>query len=191
MEYYRFKQKIAGLQNIVEIASGDSHNLALDASGKVYAWGNNSYGQLGSGNTEKNNTPSVVNNIPLAESIKAGQYNSYVLTRAGEVYSFGRNSNYSLGLGVNDNYISVPTKVESENVERISAGQNFATYVKDDGFVYSWGLNTVGQLGQSDRVEKQVPTLIGSVKIVKENDYITMNVGDKSDVNVTLIIHLI
>lgn len=34
MEYYRFKQKIAGLQNIVEIASGDSHNLALDASGR-------------------------------------------------------------------------------------------------------------------------------------------------------------
>lgn len=36
-------------QKIVEIACGDSHNLALNAEGKVFAWGSGAYGRLGLG----------------------------------------------------------------------------------------------------------------------------------------------
>ncbi|MBQ8043678.1 MAG: hypothetical protein IJ272_05960, partial [Clostridia bacterium] len=179
-------QKVSNLTNIVEITSGDSHNMALASDGTVYVWGNNSYGQLGTGDTVSSNIPVVVKDLPLAESIKAGQYNSYVLTRAGEVYSFGRNSNSSLGLGIDDSYITTATKVDSENVERISAGQNYAVYVKDDGFVYSWGVNTAGQLGQSDKQTKSVPTLIGSVKIANGENCVTLKESETHTINVTL-----
>lgn len=39
------------LSNIVSIAAGDNHAIALDNFGNVYTWGLNSCGQLGNGNT--------------------------------------------------------------------------------------------------------------------------------------------
>lgn len=39
------------IQNIVAVAAGSNHSLALENTGKVYAWGSNSYGQLGDGDT--------------------------------------------------------------------------------------------------------------------------------------------
>lgn len=36
-------------QKIVQIACGDSHNLALSAEGRVFAWGSGAYGRLGLG----------------------------------------------------------------------------------------------------------------------------------------------
>ena len=179
-------QKVAGLTNVVEITSGDSHNLALKSDGTVYAWGNNTYGQLGTGDVQNSDTPTLIKDVPEIESVKAGKYNSYLLSTDGEIYSFGGNSNNSLGLNTTDNYIAVPTKVESSRVQRISAGQNYALYVRDDGYVYSWGQNTYGQLGHFDRQEKAVPTLIGSARIIKQEDYVTIKEGESHPINVTL-----
>ena len=36
---------------IVQIATGRTHVLALDTTGKVYSWGRNDFGQLGLGQT--------------------------------------------------------------------------------------------------------------------------------------------
>lgn len=37
------------LNNIVKVASGINFSMALSDEGKVYVWGNNTYGQLGTG----------------------------------------------------------------------------------------------------------------------------------------------
>jgi alpha-tubulin suppressor-like RCC1 family protein len=37
------------LEDISKVQSGLNYSLALTKSGKVYAWGNNVYGQLGTG----------------------------------------------------------------------------------------------------------------------------------------------
>jgi len=42
---------IFGVVVYVAIAGGSLHTIALDSTGRVYAWGNNSYGQLGNGIT--------------------------------------------------------------------------------------------------------------------------------------------
>ena len=47
-------------KTIVEIASGARHSLAIDSSGKVYAWGHNGSGQLGNNSTVNALTPVAV-----------------------------------------------------------------------------------------------------------------------------------
>ena len=40
---------IKGLSDIITIAAGSGHSLALDKDGTVWAWGDNMFGQLGTG----------------------------------------------------------------------------------------------------------------------------------------------
>ncbi|CAB1451658.1 unnamed protein product [Pleuronectes platessa] len=55
--------RIAALQgvNIVQVACGYAHTLALTDEGLVYAWGANSYGQLGTGNKSNQALPTQIN----------------------------------------------------------------------------------------------------------------------------------
>uniref|UniRef100_A0AAQ4RKY3 RCC1 and BTB domain containing protein 2 n=1 Tax=Gasterosteus aculeatus aculeatus TaxID=481459 RepID=A0AAQ4RKY3_GASAC len=55
--------RIAALQgiNIVQVACGYAHTLALTDEGMVYAWGANSYGQLGTGNKSNQALPTLIN----------------------------------------------------------------------------------------------------------------------------------
>jgi len=59
-------------------------SLALDSSGRGWAWGSNQYGQLGNGNTSDSTTPVAVS-MPVGVSfgaIAAGAYHSLALTLA-------------------------------------------------------------------------------------------------------------
>ncbi|MGI6595500.1 MAG: RCC1 domain-containing protein [Candidatus Ratteibacteria bacterium] len=47
--------------NWYAISAGDDHTIALKEYGTLWAWGNNSNGQLGLGNTDNTDTPTLVN----------------------------------------------------------------------------------------------------------------------------------
>ena len=69
-----------GLSNVVAIAAGEYHSLALTAEGTVVAWGDNDYGQT--------NVPSGLSNVV---AIAAGGYHSLALTAEGRVVAWGDN----------------------------------------------------------------------------------------------------
>ena len=48
------------LENVVKIAVGTDHALAITKQGRVYAWGDNTYGQLGQNNTKSSNYAKIV-----------------------------------------------------------------------------------------------------------------------------------
>ncbi len=49
--------RVQGLENVKVIAVGAFHNLALTEDGILWAWGNNEYGQLGTGDTQPRSQP--------------------------------------------------------------------------------------------------------------------------------------
>lgn len=51
---------------LAKVACGYEHTLALSDEGKLYAWGGNSYGQLGIGNKTNSCTPVMVNSCLLS-----------------------------------------------------------------------------------------------------------------------------
>jgi len=48
---------VQGLTDVVAVAAGGRHSLALCADGTVWAWGWNRFGQLGDGTTTHRHTP--------------------------------------------------------------------------------------------------------------------------------------
>ena len=104
-------------KTIIEIASGARHSLAIDSSGKVYAWGHNSSGQLGNNSTVNALTPVAVqapadkNIIQVSGGGWSGASSS-ALTSNGTVYSWGRDFDGQLGDGTNnDSYVPVITTI--------------------------------------------------------------------------------
>ena len=104
-------------KTIIEIASGARHSLAIDSSGKVYAWGHNGSGQLGNNSTVNALTPVAVqapadkNIIQVSGSGWLGASSS-ALTSNGTVYSWGRDFDGQLGDGTNnDSYVPVITTI--------------------------------------------------------------------------------
>ncbi|MBW7927619.1 MAG: RCC1 repeat-containing protein, partial [Fimbriimonadaceae bacterium] len=54
---------VPGLDNVVAVAGGMFHSLALRADGTVWAWGANESGQLGDGTTQDRTTPVRVSSL--------------------------------------------------------------------------------------------------------------------------------
>eukprot|EP01083_Nonionella_stella_P192592 711811_1 len=69
-------------KKIVKICSYVAHTLCVDANGCVYAWGSNSYGQLGLGDCKDRNTPQILDAFKQynALSVAVGSYHSLILT---------------------------------------------------------------------------------------------------------------
>ena len=80
------------VSGVVSIASGAFHNLALDGSNRVLAWGTNDFGQLGTGDTAYAIEPRRVvglDDVSVAD-IAAEGWHSLALSAKGEVYTWGR-----------------------------------------------------------------------------------------------------
>lgn len=99
--------KVEGLNDVVitDVACGDSHTLALDNEGKIWAFGEGEYGRLGLGGTSSAKTP-VVNEFFMAlddsttvDKIYANKEFSMILTKDGSLYGWGRNDRQQLGIG--------------------------------------------------------------------------------------------
>ena len=85
----------SALTNVVAIAAGDSHSLAMRSNGDVYAWGFNGNGQLGTGNTTGQTSPVQVATGGVA--VAAGYLHSVVVKGDGTVVAAGYNNHGQLG----------------------------------------------------------------------------------------------
>uniref|UniRef100_A0A452UWJ6 RCC1 and BTB domain containing protein 1 n=1 Tax=Ursus maritimus TaxID=29073 RepID=A0A452UWJ6_URSMA len=144
------------IKQVVEVACGSHHSMALAADGEVFAWGYNNCGQVGSGSTTNQPTPRKVTNclhIKRVVGIACGQTSSMAVLDNGEVYGWGYNGNGQLGLGNNGNQLT-PVRVaalHSVCVNQIVCGYAHTLALTDEGLLYAWGANTYGQLGTGNK----------------------------------------
>ena len=111
--------------NVVAIANGENHALALLNNGTVVAWGNNTYGQTTLPNS------SINSNVV---AIAAGNGTSVILRNDGTVYAWGNNT---------FNQLSVNGLT---NVKRIICGQDYIAVLLNSGTVRVFGSNNYGIL---------------------------------------------
>lgn len=161
------------------ISAGSSHSLAVDANngGRVYAWGNNSNGQLGIGSTTDSTwaAPVVLANNQgafRATTVSAGAYHSLAIDASGDhtVYAWGSNAGGQLGNGTSTD-ASYPGRVLVDDSHplhavAIAAGgyHSLAIDAGSDRDVWAWGYNNRGQVGRGtsgDRSLRPVQVTFG------------------------------
>jgi alpha-tubulin suppressor-like RCC1 family protein len=85
---------------VIDISCGFGHTLVLTSCGEVYAWGENSFGQIGNGCNDNQLIPIKVKgfNNEKVVMISCGYYHSMAITEYGHVYSWGFNEVGQLGV---------------------------------------------------------------------------------------------
>ncbi|MCL2173995.1 IPT/TIG domain-containing protein, partial [Candidatus Saccharibacteria bacterium] len=166
----------AGLK-ITQIAAGASHTLALDEGGNLYAWGYNSYGQIGNGDNTTGNLPIKISDGAIAGSplvaglkitkVAGGGSHTLALDENGNLYAWGRNNSGQLGID-NTTDSNLPIKISGGvvagspltvglKITQIAAGTSHTLALDENGNVYGWGSNSNGQIGNGNNTPSNLP----------------------------------
>ncbi|XP_025774233.1 probable E3 ubiquitin-protein ligase HERC4 isoform X3 [Puma concolor] len=173
-ECIRVPRNIKSLSDIqiVQVACGYYHSLALSKASEVFCWGQNKYGQLGLGiDCKKQASPQLIKSllgIPFMQ-VAAGGAHSFVLTLSGAIFGWGRNKFGQLGLNdENDRY--VPTLLKSLRTQKIvyiCCGEDHTAALTKEGGVFTFGAGGYGQLGHNSTSHeinpRKVFELMGSI----------------------------
>jgi hypothetical protein len=153
------------LSNCIGVACGLNHALALDSSNNAWAWGDNTYGQLGNGGIDtSSNVPIQIYQNPsfIITSISCGDNHSLAIDFSNNLYTWGNNSSSQLGIGstpdTSRNYPSLVTNPTSSAYWLKAVGaSNHSLGLQSDGSLWAWGDNTYGQLGNGTINNSNVP----------------------------------
>ena len=137
---------------ITAIAADGANSLALTSTGRVLAWGDNTYGQLGNGTTANSTIPVQVT-LPITTSITAiaaGTSHSLALASNGQIWAWGGDFYGQLGDGITPNISTVPVAVHlpvGTTATSIAGGGNSSHAITSTGQALTWGVNSHGELG--------------------------------------------
>lgn len=156
-----------------QLAGGYFHSLGIQTDGSLWAWGSNTYGQLGDGTTTDRNIPTRIGTDVDWVYVTAGQAFSVGIKSNGTLWVWGRNNKGQLGNNTMA-LTTVPIQLGSDmNWETASAGYEYIIAKKTDDTLWSWGNDDLGQLGQMS-IFSYIPTMI------TETDWYMVTTGFQS-----------
>ncbi|CAG9136700.1 unnamed protein product [Plutella xylostella] len=154
--------KFLAARNVIQIACGSYHSVALTNSGELYAWGANNHGQCGLGTvTSKETTPQAITSlvgVPIA-LIVCGSNHTFALSKSGAVFGWGKNTHGQLGLQDRENrcYPTHLKTLRNSKICHISCGEDFTAFLTLDGGVFTCGAGEHGQTGHGGQKDELVP----------------------------------
>jgi alpha-tubulin suppressor-like RCC1 family protein len=145
------------------VAAGRRHTCGLREPGALYCWGDNSFGQLGVGNTIGTSSRPRASSERWEDFIqlRCGGDNCCALRRGGALFCWGTTTTNNNGAMP----VTRPTQVEAGTLFLPSfsvgaAGHSCA--IRSDRALLCWGRNNEGQLGQgSDHATKRRAVVVG------------------------------
>lgn len=150
--------------NWASVAAGDFHTLALKTDGTLWAWGENSSGQVGDASVVPNNQPVPVKIGTDSDwlAIAAGGSHSVALKSNRTLWGWGANNSGQLGNGTNISAVApvqivLPAPFTNDAWIAVAAGQSHTVGLKANGTLHAWGNNTFGQLGNGTTLDSDIP----------------------------------
>jgi alpha-tubulin suppressor-like RCC1 family protein len=151
---------VVGLgSGVASIGAGFAHTCALTVAGGVKCWGDNTYGQLGTGSPGGRTVPTDV--VGLASGAKAlwvGDYATCVTLVDGTFKCWGLTFSELLPDGSYPSRFSpITVGGVAPDVVSVSIGSAHACVVAASGAVQCWGDSTYGELGNGTFTGSTVP----------------------------------
>eukprot|EP00698_Gefionella_okellyi_P001796 TRINITY_DN11641_c0_g1_i1.p1 TRINITY_DN11641_c0_g1~~TRINITY_DN11641_c0_g1_i1.p1 ORF type:complete len:1160 (+),score=184.22 TRINITY_DN11641_c0_g1_i1:499-3480(+) len=153
-------------KSIMHVACGSEHVLVLSTDGCVYAWGSNTYGQLGLGHTFDALGPEPVPTLcdGSVGFIACGTEHTLFAHAIEGMLSCGRNDYRQLGLrNETSDMVSTPTDIHVLATLRVisaAAGERHSVISVSDGGVFTWGSGDDGRLGHNDTTDRPEPSRV-------------------------------
>jgi hypothetical protein len=145
------------------VAAGDQYSLALSWDGRVYSWGNNDYGQLGSGDTLARPAPALMEELDRVCFIAAADC-SFAVTQLGSVFSWGGD----IRRGAPDSLRPIIVEgFEGVRVRRVCAGGAGAFAIGEDGECFSWCCGVLARLGHGNEENQPSPKRVEALRGVR------------------------
>ena len=156
------------IPNVSFVNAGRFNTRIIKTTGALFAFGQNSYGALGLGDTAGRSSPVQVG--ALTNWSKVSQLNSFgalAIKTDGTLWSWGQNNAGQLGLGNTTNYSS-PKAIGSDTdwatLHNYGRGGRMAAAIKTNGTLWTWGQGgypNEGALGHNNTTNysspKQIP----------------------------------
>jgi len=126
---------------------------------RLFAWGYNQYGRLGTDNTINYSSPvQEVSSSTNWSSVSAGNVYSAAIKTDGTLWAWGRNNSAQLGTDNTIDYSSPVQEVSNSTTwSSVSAGDVHSAAIKTDGTLWAWGINAFGALGTDDVIYYSSP----------------------------------
>jgi alpha-tubulin suppressor-like RCC1 family protein len=161
-------QVLAGVQGsgyltgVSSVSAGQAFSTALATSGSAFAWGDNTFGQLGDRTTSQATSPVQIvagtqgaGMLSGITSLCTGQNHVTALTSSGAVYAWGDNAYGQIGDSTISNIRTSPVQVLAgaqgsgslSNISSLANGSMHSLAVSTAGEVFAWGYNYYGELG--------------------------------------------
>ncbi|XP_023615250.1 serine/threonine-protein kinase Nek8 isoform X10 [Myotis lucifugus] len=190
---------------MVQVACGASHVLALSTERELFAWGRGDGGRLGLGTRESYNCPQQVPMPPgqEAQRVVCGIDSSMILTVPGRVLACGSNRFNKLGLDhlslgeepaphqqVEEVLSFTPlcsAPLDQETLLSVDLGTAHSAAVTASGDCYTFGSNQHGQLGTNARRVSRAPCQVQGLQGIKIamvacGDAFTVAIGAEGEV---------
>lgn len=150
---------VQGLQDVTDIGLGETHSCALTVGNEVWCWGDNQFGQLGTGDFVDNLIPAVVIGLPVGQiaQLVSGHDHSCVRLQVGDVWCWGSNLDGQLGAGDFGAGPAPVRVIDIPNAAEVQAAGHHMLARTVDGRFFVWGDNAYGQLGDGTRTDQPGP----------------------------------
>jgi alpha-tubulin suppressor-like RCC1 family protein len=150
--------------------SAYNHVVAVKTDGTLWAWGNNSNGQLGDGTFDNKSSPVQIGTLSNWKQVVCGFDWTLAVKTDGTLWGWGDNYAGAIGDGSppwTDTFS--PVQIGSLNDwKQVSASQYHTNAVKIDGTLWSWGPQYNGELGTNDGEYYSSPVQVGSLNNWKQ-----------------------
>ena len=171
-------------QHVTDPICGWRHSAALTDGGRLWTFGWSKYGQLGHGDCVDHWTPKLLPEFaggPITAASGGWRHMCALAGSTGTLYAWGWNHFGQLGIGSRED-ANAPREVVvgmREAVKMVACGWRHTVAVAgDDDEVYTWGRCVNGQLGHGDTAQRETPTKVDALNLLRQGITPAGNAGD-------------